>query len=79
MKIEDIEDIDTEPFLPDDELSIVNNLINWGYYELPKRGITIQDAAKRLELTDAVLSQKIRTISESIFKEYLRQATIHRK
>jgi predicted DNA binding protein len=57
------------------EAGYLGQLIDWGFFELPRRGITLEEAATRLAVSDSYLSLEVRRIADKVFREYLRRAT----
>jgi hypothetical protein len=57
------------------EAGYLEQLIDWGFFELPRRGITLEGAAARLAVSDSYLSLEVRKIADKVFREYLRRAT----
>jgi hypothetical protein len=64
-----------QPLLSTRELTILQCLLDWGFFALPRRGITLEQAASRLHVSDSQLSLELRKIADKVFKEYLRRAT----
>lgn len=68
-------DLAQELLTPND-VGILQSLIDWGFFELPRRRITLEQAATKLDMKDSTLSLQMRTISDRVFREYLRRAMV---
>jgi len=73
-RIPTLEPVPAEAILSQKEINILRNLLEWGYFSLPKKGITLQEAANRLGISDSKLSLELRNIADKVFREYLRRA-----
>lgn len=65
--------------LPSDEMGLLQSLIQWGFYDLPSRRITLQEAAARLNIPDSTLSLRVRGLTDKVLREYLRQTMTFRQ
>jgi len=65
--------------LPSDEMGLLQSLVQWGFYDLPSRRITLQEAAARLNVPDSTLSLRVRSLTDKVFREYMRQSMTFRE
>jgi hypothetical protein len=65
---------DNDPLLTNPaQTKLISYLIDKGFYSLPKRGITLEQAATDLGVSDSQLSLQIRDINGRILREYVRK------
>lgn len=69
----------SEGLLTNHEVSTLQSLVSWGFYDLPRRGITLEQAASRMGTADSTLSLHVRNITDKVAREYLRRAMLFRE
>lgn len=62
-----------DSILTEDENDLLASLMQWGFYDSPAR-ITVQEAAVRLDISVATLLTRIESITDTLFREYMRRA-----
>lgn len=75
IRVSPLEEPTPRSLLTGEETDILQHLLDRGLYEIPKRGITLQQVAPELGRSDSKLSQDLRRITGKLFADYLKKTS----